>query len=146
MIKPVYYILVGQHPFNGLPHKHPMDHLKRFQDLVMSIMQDECCLWSCGKSSWRSQHLDTHKETIKPRSQIRKYWITSEESRPKETKMEVRSSMESYGHARQRLINQPKKPHFPSHMESKWSFQLKPRYQVHAEHCILQTTNLTKKC
>ncbi|XP_024004828.1 uncharacterized protein LOC112081984 [Eutrema salsugineum] len=33
-LKPVYYTLVGQHPFHGLSHEHPMDHIERFEDLL----------------------------------------------------------------------------------------------------------------
>ncbi|XP_024005011.1 uncharacterized protein LOC112082144 [Eutrema salsugineum] len=36
-LKPVYYTLVGQHPFHGLSHEHPMDHIERFEELVTSI-------------------------------------------------------------------------------------------------------------
>ncbi|XP_024014462.1 uncharacterized protein LOC112088416 [Eutrema salsugineum] len=36
-LKPVYYTLVGQHPFHGHSHEHPMDHIERFEDLVTSI-------------------------------------------------------------------------------------------------------------
>ncbi|KAL1188094.1 hypothetical protein V5N11_003129 [Cardamine amara subsp. amara] len=36
-LKPSYYQLVGQHPFHGLSHEHPMDHIERFEDLVTSI-------------------------------------------------------------------------------------------------------------
>ena len=31
-LKPSYYALVGNHPFHGLPHEHPMDHIERFED------------------------------------------------------------------------------------------------------------------
>ncbi|XP_024014491.1 uncharacterized protein LOC112088442 [Eutrema salsugineum] len=33
-LKPVYYTLVGQHPFHGHSHEHPMDHIERFEDLL----------------------------------------------------------------------------------------------------------------
>ncbi|XP_024009424.1 uncharacterized protein LOC112084506 [Eutrema salsugineum] len=33
-LKHVYYTLVGQHPFHGLSHEHPMDHIERFEDLL----------------------------------------------------------------------------------------------------------------
>ncbi|CAH2065528.1 unnamed protein product [Thlaspi arvense] len=36
-LKPAYYQHVGQHPFHGLPHEHPMDHIERFEDLATSI-------------------------------------------------------------------------------------------------------------
>ncbi|XP_024016195.1 uncharacterized protein LOC112089678 [Eutrema salsugineum] len=36
-LKPVYYTLVGQHPFHGLSHEHPMDHIERFEEFVTSI-------------------------------------------------------------------------------------------------------------
>ena len=36
-MKPGYFALVGQHPFHGLSHEQPMDHIKRFEDLVLSI-------------------------------------------------------------------------------------------------------------
>ena len=36
-MKPGYFALVGQHPFHGLSHEQPMDHIERFEDLVLSI-------------------------------------------------------------------------------------------------------------
>ena len=36
-MKPCYFALVGQHPFHGLSHEQPMDHIERFEDLVLSI-------------------------------------------------------------------------------------------------------------
>ncbi|KAL1225438.1 hypothetical protein V5N11_009089 [Cardamine amara subsp. amara] len=36
-LKPAYYTLVGQNPFHGLSHEHPMDHIEKFEDLVTSI-------------------------------------------------------------------------------------------------------------
>ncbi|XP_023640347.1 uncharacterized protein LOC111831068 [Capsella rubella] len=36
-LKPGYYTLVGQHPFLGHTHEHPMDHIDKFEDLVSSI-------------------------------------------------------------------------------------------------------------
>ena len=30
-----YFALVGQHPFHGLSHEQPMDHIKRFEELVL---------------------------------------------------------------------------------------------------------------
>ncbi|XP_024006449.1 uncharacterized protein LOC112082959 [Eutrema salsugineum] len=33
-LKHVYYTLVGQHPFHGHSHEHPMDHIERFEDLL----------------------------------------------------------------------------------------------------------------
>ncbi|XP_024013976.1 uncharacterized protein LOC112088054 [Eutrema salsugineum] len=33
-LKPVYYTLVGQHPFHGHSHEHPMNHIERFEDLL----------------------------------------------------------------------------------------------------------------
>jgi len=36
-LKPGYFALVGHHPFHGLSHEQPMDHIKRFEDLVLSI-------------------------------------------------------------------------------------------------------------
>jgi len=36
-LKPSYFALVGQHPFHGLSHEQPMDHIERFEDLVLSI-------------------------------------------------------------------------------------------------------------
>ena len=36
-LKPGYFALVGLHPFNGLSHEQPMDHIERFEDLVLSI-------------------------------------------------------------------------------------------------------------
>ena len=32
-----YYTLVGQTPYCGLAHEHPMDHLERFRDLISAI-------------------------------------------------------------------------------------------------------------
>ena len=37
-MKAQYYTLVGQIPFHGLSHEHPMDHLKRFEDLISAII------------------------------------------------------------------------------------------------------------
>ena len=37
-LKAQYYTLVGQIPFHGLSHEHPMDHLKRFEDLISAII------------------------------------------------------------------------------------------------------------
>ncbi|CAE6199463.1 unnamed protein product [Arabidopsis arenosa] len=37
-LQPAFYTLVSQHPFHGLPHEQPMDHIERFEDLV-SIMK-----------------------------------------------------------------------------------------------------------
>ena len=31
-LKPQYYTLVGQTPYCGLSHEHPMDHLERFEE------------------------------------------------------------------------------------------------------------------
>ena len=36
-LKPQYFTLVGQTPYCGLSHDHPMDHLERFEDLVSAI-------------------------------------------------------------------------------------------------------------
>ena len=36
-LKHGYFALVGQHPFHGLSHEQPMDHIERFEDLVLSI-------------------------------------------------------------------------------------------------------------
>ena len=36
-LKPQYYTLVGQTPYYGLSHEHPMDHLQRFEDLISAI-------------------------------------------------------------------------------------------------------------
>ena len=36
-LKPGYFALVGQHPFHGLSHEQAMDHIERFEDLVLSI-------------------------------------------------------------------------------------------------------------
>ena len=36
-MKPQYYTLVGQIPYYGLSHEHPMDHLERFEDLISAI-------------------------------------------------------------------------------------------------------------
>ena len=36
-LKPQYYTLVGQIPYHGLSYEHPMDHLKRFEDLISAI-------------------------------------------------------------------------------------------------------------
>ena len=36
-LKPQYYTLVGQTPYCGLSHEHPMDHPERFEDLIYAI-------------------------------------------------------------------------------------------------------------
>ena len=36
-MKPQYFTLMGQKPYCGLSHEHPMDHLERFEDLVTAI-------------------------------------------------------------------------------------------------------------
>ena len=36
-LKPQSYTLVGQTPYCGLSHGHPMDHLERFEDLISAI-------------------------------------------------------------------------------------------------------------
>ena len=36
-LKPTYLTLVGQAPFHGLSHEHPIDQLERFEDLVSAI-------------------------------------------------------------------------------------------------------------
>ena len=36
-LKPQHYTLVGQTPYYGLSHEHPMDHLERFEDLISAI-------------------------------------------------------------------------------------------------------------
>jgi len=36
-MKPGYFALVGQHRFHGLSHEQLMDHIERFEDLVLSI-------------------------------------------------------------------------------------------------------------
>ena len=36
-LKAQYYTLVGQIPYHGLSHEHPMDHLERFEDLICAI-------------------------------------------------------------------------------------------------------------
>jgi len=36
-INPALYTLVSMHPFHGLSQEHPMDHIERFEDLVLSI-------------------------------------------------------------------------------------------------------------
>ena len=36
-LKAQYYTLVGQLPYHGLSHEHPMDHLERFEDLISAI-------------------------------------------------------------------------------------------------------------
>jgi len=36
-LKPGYFTLVSQHPFHGLSHEQPMDHIEHFEDFVLSI-------------------------------------------------------------------------------------------------------------
>ena len=36
-LKAQYYTLVGQLPYHGLSHEHPMNHLERFEDLISAI-------------------------------------------------------------------------------------------------------------
>ena len=36
-LKPQCYTLVGQTPYYGLSHEHPMDHLERFENLISAI-------------------------------------------------------------------------------------------------------------
>ena len=36
-LKPQYFTLVAQTSYCGISHKHPMDHLERFEDLVSAI-------------------------------------------------------------------------------------------------------------
>ena len=36
-LKVQYYTLVGQLPYHGLSHEHPMNHLERFEDLISAI-------------------------------------------------------------------------------------------------------------
>ncbi|WZZ41441.1 hypothetical protein YC2023_037700 [Brassica napus] len=36
-LKVRYYTLVGQLPYHGLSHEHPMDHMERFEDLISAI-------------------------------------------------------------------------------------------------------------
>ncbi|KAG7635984.1 Retrotransposon gag domain [Arabidopsis thaliana x Arabidopsis arenosa] len=36
-IPPAAELRLGQHPFHGLSHEQPMDHIERFEDLVLSI-------------------------------------------------------------------------------------------------------------
>ena len=36
-LKVQYYTLVGQLPYHGLSHEHPMEHLERFEDLISAI-------------------------------------------------------------------------------------------------------------
>ena len=40
-LKAQYYTLVGQLPYHGLSHEHPMDHLERFEDLISPIKVNE---------------------------------------------------------------------------------------------------------
>ena len=36
-LKQQYYTLVGQTPYYGLSHEHPMDHLEMFENLISAI-------------------------------------------------------------------------------------------------------------
>ncbi|KAF3517135.1 hypothetical protein DY000_02060205 [Brassica cretica] len=36
-LKPSYFSLVGQTPYHGHTHEHPMDHLERFEPVVSAI-------------------------------------------------------------------------------------------------------------
>ena len=36
-LKAQYYTLVGQIPYHGLFHEHPVDHLEKFEDLISAI-------------------------------------------------------------------------------------------------------------
>ncbi|XP_010507270.1 PREDICTED: uncharacterized protein LOC104783865 [Camelina sativa] len=36
-LKPTYFALVGQRPFQNLPHEKPLDHIEHFEDIVTSI-------------------------------------------------------------------------------------------------------------
>ena len=40
-IRPTYFSHVGQHPYCGLPHENPMDHIETLEDLVSGIQEDE---------------------------------------------------------------------------------------------------------
>ncbi|KAG7578888.1 hypothetical protein ISN45_Aa03g030530 [Arabidopsis thaliana x Arabidopsis arenosa] len=42
-LQPAFYTLVSQHPFHGLPHEQPMDHIERFEDLVLIIKAQRQC-------------------------------------------------------------------------------------------------------
>ena len=51
-LKPGYFALVGQHPFHGLSHELPMDHIERFEDLVraLRVMESQSTTY-CASSS-----------------------------------------------------------------------------------------------
>ena len=40
-IKPAYYTHVSKHPFHGLPHEDPMDHIETLEDFVSCIPEHE---------------------------------------------------------------------------------------------------------
>ena len=40
-IKPAYFSYVGQHPFHGLPHGNPLDHIETLKELFLGIQEHE---------------------------------------------------------------------------------------------------------
>ena len=43
-LKVQYYTLVGQIPYHGFSHGHPMDRLERFGDLISSLLLEKLCI------------------------------------------------------------------------------------------------------
>ncbi|KAL1203420.1 hypothetical protein V5N11_014346 [Cardamine amara subsp. amara] len=54
-LKPAYYTLVGQYPFHGLSHEHPMDHIEKFEDL---LKPGSLTTWEDTKNAFLSNFYD----------------------------------------------------------------------------------------
>ncbi|KAL1212235.1 hypothetical protein V5N11_030304 [Cardamine amara subsp. amara] len=55
-LKPAYYTLVGQYPFDGLSHEHPMDHIDKFEDL--QLKPGSLTTWEDTKNAFLSNFYD----------------------------------------------------------------------------------------
>ena len=40
-MKPAYFSYVDHHPFHGLPHEFPLDHIKTLEEFVLGIQEHE---------------------------------------------------------------------------------------------------------
>ncbi|KAL1193962.1 hypothetical protein V5N11_027819 [Cardamine amara subsp. amara] len=54
-LKPAYYTLVGQNPFHGLSHEHPMDPIEKFEDL---LKPGSLTTWEDTKNAFLSNFYD----------------------------------------------------------------------------------------
>ena len=81
-LKPCYFALLGKHPFHDLSHEKPIDHIERFEGLVMSIKANgvsenyllcklfpyltcwESCFLVEAIEGWFTHYLEKHQDSL----------------------------------------------------------------------------------